>query len=156
MSSSIPTITKIPNIAKYLKDIEISEPLLERIEVIHSYIQKTIPSKVENIFIVDFIEEDGTRIYQDIDFYSDKRIISVADFKSKIDIRTASIMKCLSYLQFLAKDYDFQKANSKSRLTINFRVGYSDRITGQLKATSQNCDYLMAIIRKYFIPNLME
>lgn len=155
MNGSIPTITKIPKIAKYLNDIGVSEPIRERIEVVHSHIQKIIPSTIEDIFIVDYLEEDGTRVYQDMDFYSDKRLVSAMDFKRTVDIRTASILK-IAFVQFLSKDYDFQLANSKSRLTVNFSVEYSDTIGGQLKATSQNCDYLMKIVQKYFIPRLKE
>lgn len=154
MNNNNSNITEVPKIAKYLNDIGISEPIRERIEVIYSHIQKVFPHAIEDIFIIDYVEEDGTHVYPDMDFYAGKRVFSVSDFKTATDIRTTSIAK-IEYMQILSKDYDFQLANSNSRLTVNFSVEYTNAL-GHLKATNQNCDYLMEIIKKYFIPNLKE
>jgi len=156
MGDNFPKVTQIPSIAKYLHDIGITDPLQQRIEVIHSYIQKILPSHIVDIFIVEYIKEDGMHVYLDIDFYTDEGVISAHNFLTTIDIRTAPLKGQIVAIKIAAIDYNFERATNKSRLHVVFYVDFSEKVYGEFKATNRNCDYLMQIIKKYFLPNMKK
>ena len=73
------------------------------------------------------------------------------NFTSEYDIDLVPITKILRFaISF--KEYDFNKATLESRLTVYFSL--FGVISGTLKATAENCDYLRNIIYTYLKPNL--
>ena len=155
MSSTTQTITQVLKIKKYLKDIGITEPFRKRIEDIHSHIQRIIPCKVKDIFISDYIREDGTHVYEDLDFYTDDYIITASSFVERLAIAIGCIKRHIVYISFQTRDYDFKKANEKSRLNITAEYDIYP-LKARFRATGRNCDYLMEYVREYFIPNLRD
>jgi hypothetical protein len=155
MSETTQTITKMLKIKKYLKDTGITEPLRKRIEHVHSYIQRIFPCKIKDIFITDYIKEDGTHIYEHLDFFTDKFIITARDFVERVDIVFGSHRKQVLLVSFKTKDYDFREASDSSRLNVSltYNIPY---LRGELKATGRNCDYLMKYVSEYFLPSLRD
>lgn len=154
MSSSEQAITTRTDIQKYLEDIGITEPIRKRIDEVYSYIQRINPSTFTDIFVTEYIKEDGTRVYSDVDFFTETGIIvTMEGFLINNAIVVANIKKHFVVLELNAKDYDFKKANEKSRLKISTWYD-SPEVTGELRATGRNCDYAMEIYRKYLLPNI--
>lgn len=153
MSETTQTITQI--FKKYLKDIGITEPLRKRIEDVHSHIQRIVPCKVKDIFITDYIKEDETHIYEHIDFYTDKFMITARDFIERMDIGIGPLKRGVIFMSFKTKDYDFEKASDSSRLNVLCVYNIS-HVRGVFKATGRNCDYLMKYISEYFLPNIRD
>lgn len=154
MSASTRKVTQVPGIKKYLDDIQITEPIRNRIEDIHTLIQSIHPSQIIDIFISEYVKDDGTHVYEAIDFYTDKYTFTVFDF---IQDQPLIIM---GYLQqevnqaiFRYKHYNFVKATEHSRLTIDLQYDQPEWI-GHLKATGRNCNHLINTYRKFFLPQL--
>ncbi len=152
MSDQSQHLTKTPNIAKYLRDIGVEEPLQQRIELIYSYIQKIVPCRVTDIFVDEYVKEDGTHIYESLTFYADNVTVSAFNFIRKIELHFSQADPKITLMIINSKDYDFEKASDKSRLQIKYYLSQVEQVTGFFKATSKNCDYLMKIHKKYITP----
>lgn len=140
---------------KYFKSIGImTQPLLNRIEQIYEFCSEICPDEIVDVFVDDYIKEDGTREYEDITFFSNKYLISVLQFLTKDESHLTPIKKKMLNCTIHKKDYDFKKATEKSRLYLNFNVDSGS--VGKYKASKENCDYLKQIIFKHVIPNLKD
>ena len=139
---------------KYLEAIGITEILHRRIKTIYEFYEKICPNEITNIFVTDYITEDGTREYENLWFFSKKYVMEAKLFIQKDDFDITPIQNRIIYWTIQKQDYDFKKAIEKSRLYLEFRLD-----TGgicELKASKENCDYLRDIILKYVVPNLKE
>ena len=139
---------------EYLSSIGIPEALDEKIEKIYEFYQKILPEEIKDIFVTDYIKKDETREYENIWFFSKKYWMEAKQFIIKDNFDITSIQKHVRYWSIEKKDYDFKEATDKSRLVLFF--GLDTGVTGNLKASKRNCDYLRDIIIKYINPNLKD
>jgi len=137
---------------KYLKSIGITNTLKKRIEEIYNFYQKVCPEEITTIFVTDYIKEDGTREYENLWFFSKKYAMEAKRFIGEDDFDMAPIQNQIHYWTIKKNDYDFKKAEEKSRLHLDISFGYD--ISGEFKASKENCDYLKKIFLKYVIPNV--
>ncbi len=139
---------------KYLESISITNALRERIETIYKFYQEIYPDEITDIFITDYIKEDGLREYESLWFFSNKNCMEAKQFITKEDFDVAPIKKRIYYWTIQKQNYDFKKATEKSRLYLRFELDTG--VTCGVKAAKENCDYLRKIILKYIVPNLKE
>jgi len=52
------------------------------------------------------------------------------------------------------QNYDFMSATEKSRLHI--QVGIGTMMTGEFKASRENCDHLKTVFLNHIIPNMQD
>lgn len=136
----------------YLNDIDITtRAYLKRIEFIYELCCDICPEKIEDVLVEDYIKDDGTREYEDLNFFSKGCCLSAHNFLTKTDIYIGVIDKRIIGWRVTATDFDFKKASTKSRLNISFTTLY--KIEGEFKAARENCKYLQAIVNKYIKPN---
>lgn len=138
----------------YLKSLGITNTICKRIETINECFEKICPEEIINIFVTEYLKEDGTREYESIWFFSEKYIMEAKKFIVEDDFDIAPFKKAIKYCQIKKKDYDLKKATEKSRLIVFFstRLG----VSADMKASEKNCDYLAAILFKHILPNLEE
>jgi hypothetical protein len=139
---------------KYLESIGIANALRERIDTIYKFYQEIYPDEITDIFITDYIKEDGTREYENLWFFSEKHCMEAKRFITKDDFDIVPIKKRVNYWTIQKQNYDFKKATEKSRLYLKFDLDAG--INCDFKAAKENCDYLRKIILKYIVPNLKE
>lgn len=139
---------------RYLESIDITNALRERIETIYKFYQEIYPDEITDIFIADYIKEDGLREYESLWFFSKKNCMEAKQFITKEDFDVAPIKKRIYYWTIQKQNYDFKKATEKSRLYLRFELDTG--VTCGVKAAKENCDYLRKIILKYIVPNLKE
>lgn len=156
MSVNPQSLKDIPEVVKYFKDIGIEEPIEQRIQLVYSYIQKLIPFTLKDIFVSDYIEEDGTHKFVHADLFSDTHLISIFDFTRNDAFATSPYDIKIANMRIDSQEYDFQKASPKSRLRVRLVFFNTERMYGEFKATGNNCDYLMRILEKYIIPRIIE
>lgn len=138
---------------EYLRDIGILEPLQRKIEGIYEIFRKLCPDTIIDMFINDYIDEDGTRRYEHLRFFSEKHVMSAMNFVTEEDLRIGPIKRQIRLIRIQKKDYDLQNATEQSRLIVI--VEYNGTLS-TLKACKRNCDYLRDIVRKFIVPNLKE
>lgn len=143
-------------VTDYLKAIGITKPLLERIAEIFEFYRGFCPEKITGIFVSEYMKEDGTREYENLWFFSERYSMEAKQFVTKDDFDLMP-MKGIGYLRIEKEEYDFGKATEKSRLNLqfNFTPSTLGGLSGTIKASKENCDYLKNIFEKYVKPNLV-
>jgi len=139
---------------EYLKFIGLTETLCKRIEAIYKFYRDLCPDEITGIFVTDYTMGDGSREYENLWFFSEKYAMEAKQFIIKDDFDITPIKNGIHYWRIQKQEYDFKKATEKSRLYLEFRLGTG--ISGEFKASKENCDYLRDIILKYVLPNLKE
>jgi hypothetical protein len=139
---------------EYFKKIGLSDILQDRITVIYEYYQKILNNEISKIYVSEYLKEDGARMYEGLWFFSDKYTMEAKNFVSEDDFDMTVIDKRIQYWNVKKKDYDFEKATEKSRLSIYFTIDTG--MSCDLKASKENCDYLKEIFFKYVVPNLKK
>jgi hypothetical protein len=131
----------------YLQTIGMPTVFIERVDKMYHLFNMLYPDSIDDMFIEDYIGDEG-RIYENLIFYNKDVSMQVKNFISeeKYSVFTNS-MRVLSY-NFQKSDYDFIKANEKSRLNID--VLKTGNMYTTLKASKENCDYLRDIFNKYY------
>lgn len=140
---------------KYLESIEMTEQAyIKRIENIIDIFTEIIKEDIEEIFVSDYIKEDGSRIYENIDLFTKRYNLGAEQFLDphKDHFTISERKEIFTILTIKKTDYDLKTAQSKSRLSIEVR--YNDKTMSVFKASKENCDFLKNIILKYFIHNM--
>jgi len=110
--------------------------------------------EIIDIFIDDYLTEDGTKKYSGITLFTKNFILGAENFLDKDEIYCARSDNKICYLSIDMKDYDFCKATEKSR--INIQIYRETGGEGFYKASKENCDYLRDIYFKYILPRVIK
>lgn len=137
---------------EYLESIGMTKTLCKRVETIYAFYTEICPDEIVDIFVTDYIKEDGTREYENLWFVSPKCCMEAHRFITKDHFDMDVIQGKIYSWEIEKQDYDFEKATAKSRLHLTFHMPH-DR-AGDLKAAKENCDHLKNIILKYVVPNI--
>lgn len=136
-------------IKEYLHKVDITTNILsDRVSFLYKVASKMCPEKIERIFIGDYINEDKSRGYESIWFFSKNFILEAHDFETKYELDIVPIT--VYRLMIELKDYDFCKATEESRMRVS--LTFAEDLTGELKAAKENCDILRDIIFTYIQP----
>jgi hypothetical protein len=138
----------------YLKAIGMTDVLVKRVEEVYEFYRSVCPDEITDIFVTDFLKEDGNRDYENLWFFSQGYVMEAKNFVTKDEFDMTPLLKSVFYWLVEKQDYNFLKASEKSRLHIkvNFSVGLG--MIGGLKASKENCDYLKDIFHKHLLANL--
>jgi hypothetical protein len=138
----------------YAEEIGLTAPFIEKVKDIFNFYSSTGLGEIVDIFITDYIAEDGTRRYESVWFFSEKYIMEAKNFLFEDDFDIAPFKRRVKYWNVKMLDYDFIKATEKSRLTLF--ISMDTGLVCKLKASKENCDYLNKIMRKYALGYLKE
>ncbi len=141
------------NFEKYLRAIGITKPLAERIGIIYDFFLEIHPFEIDDIFVEEYLKEDGTRIYENLIFVSKKIYVEATRFIERDKMLIIPIYKKIISYGIEKQDYDFKTVTAKSRLKINFSTPRTIPGEVSLKASRENCEYLKDIYHRYIIPN---
>jgi hypothetical protein len=136
----------------YLGSIGMSTVLVERAQSIYDFYGRICREDITDIFVSEFIKQDGDREYQSLWFFSQGYAMEAKEFSGKDAFDMARIDPLVIYWIVEKQDYDFQAASDKSRLHI--RVTLQSMQGCDFKASKNNCDYLKGLFLKYFAPRL--
>ena len=139
-----------PEIKSYCESIGLTAPFLKRIEEFHEIITEMIKEEPVEVFIEEYVNEEGVRIYTDASFFSERYYIAINEFLTNDRIFLHNLKVKVESILITKQDYDFKKATEKSRL--NLEVRYAAQVIGHYKASKENCDFLWKVVCKYFIP----
>ena len=138
----------------YLRMIGITaEEYLKRIETIIEIHSNICQEEIIDIFVDEYIREDGTREYEDITFFSNEYDFGAPQFLTEDNFIITKRIKNVSAIKIKKKDYDFKKATENSRLNIEVRYDISE-MYAIFKASKENCDHLKQIYFNYIAPNI--
>lgn len=138
---------------KYLESIGITGELTKKIGTVYEFYKEVFPNEtITDIFITDYIKEDGTREYESLWFFSENYLMEAKQFIIMDDFDITPVKNRIIYIELKKQNYDFKKATEKSRFNLSVRLDTG--IVGEFKASKENCDYFKDIFRKYIQSNL--
>ena len=138
----------------YLNEIGVTALFQDKANEIYSFYDKLYPDSIQDIFVSEYIDEEGKRQYENLWFFTSTIFMEAKQFLTEDNFDAAPYIKKFKHWTIEKKDYDFEDStdNSRMKLYVTFATG----ITGQLKASGKNCHYLKEIFLKYIKPNLDE
>lgn len=136
----------------YLKSIGMSDVLIRRVETINKFYQDICLEEITDIFVTEFIKEDGTREYENLWFFSQTHAMEAKSFISRDEFDMTPLHKKVTYWTVEKQDYDFAKATEKSR--VHLTISLRHPVRGIFRASRENCDFLRDVLRKHIMPNL--
>jgi hypothetical protein len=139
---------------EYLNSIGITGLFQERAQAIYSFYEKIIADTMQDIFVSDYVNEEGRRLYENLWFFTSSAVFEAKQFLTTDDFDGMPYTKKVKYWRIVKKDYDFNNITSKSRMTIE--VGLKNNMGCIMKASGDNCSFLKAIFLKYYLPNLID
>lgn len=141
-------------ISKYLSKISLSEqPIKDRIKFHFEAAKMLSPENIEQIFISERLNKDGTRSLESLWFFTNNYCLEAKNFVSKdsIDITPIDIVY---YLQIAYENYNFKDSTEDSRLYSS--VHLQESIYAEFRASGINCDILTDVIKNRFKPKLSK
>jgi hypothetical protein len=138
----------------YLNSVGIVGALMQRVDVILTFYERISPEEITDIVVSEYVKEDGSREYENLWFFSTESAMEAKAFIQQDNFDMVSIRKRLAYWRIEKRDYDFQQATDKSRMTVHFSTGPLD-ITGDLRASKENCDHLRDIFMNRILANMV-
>jgi len=138
----------------YLHSIGMTETLMQRISTIFDFYSETCPDEITDIFVTDYIKQDGTREYENIWFFSSLFCMEAKLFITADDFDITPFKNRIVRWKIEKQNYIVTRATDQSRATVDFSLDTG--VYGKMKASKENCDYLWVIIQKYISPNLKK
>lgn len=139
----------------YLASIGVPEALWQRVREMYHFYRDICAQEIGDIFVTDYINEEGSREFENLWFFSDKHhFMEAKGFVTRDDFDCVPMKNRIFYWEVKKQDYDFHRATDKSRLYLSFEL--HPPVTCEFKAAKGNCDYLRDIFLKYVVANLKE
>ena len=140
-------------ISDYLATVGITGDLAKRVHSVYSFYSEQLNLVVTDMFVSEYLTQDGTREYDSLWFFTEDFMMEAKRFVKDDNFDLAPIKGRVKHIVISKEDYDFKAATIKSRM--NLFVSLETEISGDLKASRENCDHLKDIIRKYFVVNVL-
>lgn len=134
----------------YMKYIGLSPALTARVHSLYDCWRMLCPEEIEWMFINDFVDPQGARVFESLLFFSSHYVMEAKEFSSKDNFDMARLELPLILFSVQIHEYDFKHATDKSR--IYFRASLTPSSFATLRASHENCDCLWQLIVHYFAP----
>jgi hypothetical protein len=145
------------SIVTYLDSLGMGSALIERVEATRVVIQRVVDQEVTGIFVSEYRTEEGQREYDSLWLVTDGFISEAIDFtftdRSDVVPRANSIQR----IEMIRRDYELDdEVSESSRLTLHvlFSGAGATGITGELKASGENCLALTAFLKEHLLPHM--
>jgi hypothetical protein len=140
-------------IHQYCASIGLSNILMERVKVLHNQYARLIQEEPNDIFVSEYVQADGQRVFENLWFFSPHYAMEAHQFVTNDDLDVAP-MSAVRYVRVQKTEYDFVEAKATSRLVLN--SNFAAGVSATMKASSENCNHLRDVIRKYFVAKLRD
>jgi len=138
----------------YLASIGMPEALWHRVREIYNFYRDVCPDEITDIFVSEYVKDDGSREYENLWFFSKKACMEAKQFITNDDFDMCQMENRVIGWRVKKKDYDFKRSTDKSRVSLVFRFDYA--MEGELKASRGNCDCLRQVLLKHVLPSLKD
>lgn len=135
----------------YLGNLPLTNAVKGRINEVLLMNSKIIDFEIQDIFVCEFKNDEGSRNFTSLWLFSEKFCIECKNFLNSNNFDLTPL-KELDYCSIFLADFDFEETGEKSFVKIHFR--FKVGLTGDLIATESNCLSLFEIYKKYLISNL--
>lgn len=143
----------------YLEEISLSKTMIKTvIEKLEYLYLATNVREFDDIFLSEF-SQDGNREYFSLWGFSESMFCKITIAKATRDKENQIVMfrikENIARFSINNYNYDLKSPLENSFLETTIRT-FDMEIPYNISATSKNCDYLMNIVHKYFVPQLIS
>ncbi|MGD9578918.1 MAG: hypothetical protein AB7Y74_11750 [Syntrophorhabdus sp.] len=138
----------------YLETIGIQGIFLKRVGEVINFYQEFYPDQIEDIFVTEYFDKEENRQYESVWLFSMQFAMEAKQFLVADDFDSTPLQRQVKYWTIKKTEFDFRDASIKSRMHLQFEL--LSGISGNLKASRENCNFLMNIFRKYILSNVIE
>lgn len=136
--------------SKYVRSLGIGEALFAHIEALSDQCQRLAPEPFEEIAVSEVVQQDGSKIYDLLYFFSNGFICEVENFVSNPTIWLAPLQSGPAWLKIEKVDFDLKEAKPTSRFSVDAHW-WSAGFTIHPKACGDNCTHLLKLTKRYLI-----
>lgn len=139
---------------QYLENIGITGELTAKVEAVFNFYTKYIGCQLDDIFVSEFLNKDGSRVFENLWFFNKNYCFEAKQFMTTDDFDADLIKNTIDSFTIKKTDFDIisNVTNDNSRMFLEFSLKFP--ITGEMKASKENCKQLSMIFKKYIQPNL--
>lgn len=139
---------------QYLESVGITGPLIAKVEAVYQFYSKFIGTQIDDIFVSEYLNKDGSRVFENLWFFNDHYCYEAKQFMSTDDYDADLIRKSIAWYSVKKTDFDIvaDSYNDNSRMILTFGFAVTAR-TGEMKASRVNCKKLAYILKKYILAN---
>jgi len=138
----------------YLTKIEISEPIISRIDEIINLYHNISDEAFQKIIVSEFINTDLAHIYESLWLFSDNYIMEAKAFIKINNFDITPYRKQIYYAFIEEENFDFLKGSNNSKILLHLST--TNRIKGEIKGTGANCAYIYDIYKTIVQPNIIK
>lgn len=75
---------------EYLKSIGLTQTAIQKIETLYEYAKEICPDEIQDMFVTDYFQEDGSRMYESHDL---EMLLSIRIDKGNREVRPRNITR---------------------------------------------------------------
>lgn len=139
---------------EYLSELGMGNILIDKVEESFLFFETNFIEEIEDIFVEEYITQDGSREYISVQFFSSEHVFEVQNFMITNELTCFPYINCINTIHIIKEDYDFNEANDNSKFEIKYSTDRGTITT--LKSSKRNCDHLKNIFEKYLRPNIRK
>lgn len=138
----------------YFETIQAPATLINRAEALISVSQSLFALEADDIFVNTMKNKDQIE-YSSLWIFAGDRLVECKEFLSKQDVDIVKLGSNLKYYNLVFDNFDnLENVNPQS--TAKATLVCEENISSILYASGKNCEYLVELSKKYFIPNMLR
>jgi len=138
---------------EYFVDLGMGKSLVDRGVAVAEEISKLLAEPVEHVFVSEYRDDGGNRYYENLWLFTERYVSEAQSFIGSDVFDVVPVRLGLARIEVSHEHFDFDTPSEQSRLAvgISFSTSGSAGITGQLKASGENCAMLSTILRVHLM-----
>jgi len=137
----------------YLQSLDMGKVLMSRVSRVWDFYNAILPERLDDIFVNDYVNDDGTRTYGSAWLFSPTFMAEVRDWQTTDDFDLLRPSR-IRYWRLRKENFEFgEEPTAASRCALEFGTLTN---SGALTAAGDNCSRLHQIFIKYINVDLGE
>jgi hypothetical protein len=138
---------------KYAQSVGLGEPLQQLVDKLYTECLCIADDEIEEIIISDIVQQDGTRVYDILYFFSKSLVFEIENFVAQPKIWIAVLSPDPKAVLIVERtDFDLKEAKKSSRIFVQIRWGNSFLINP--KGSGDNCLHVFDVMKRFLVPKI--
>lgn len=137
---------------KYFDLIGMDAELKQKADQIKNNLSNLTGFNPQKVYVTEYLRSDQTKVYENLIFLSNGVIYEIKNFSTEERYTVYRIDSQVAAVQMMKNDHDFKSYDNTSR--IHARVIFLCGMDLTLKATGENCRFLIDLLNTVFLKDL--
>lgn len=140
----------------YLQGIGLTSTIIDRVTEIHNFYTNFLKQEIEEIFVSEYINPDGSRIYENLWFFNKTHCFEAKQFILNDDFDIDYYSNQIISFNTTKRDFNSIDLSYNENSRMNLTFYFNANRVGNLKASKINCKSLAEISLNYILLNLKK